>query len=367
MRLSGDRLFALLTLLLVGGGLAVFFSASLGLLASGDSLTKIAATQVVAGLVIGACALIAMRSVPYRDIARYALYVYLFTLFLTLIVFIPGVGASANGAARWINIRFTTIQPAEFLKFGVILFFAAYLAKYQKQLRSFRYGLGGFAVIVGIPAAVLLAQPNTSTTFIVLLTCIIMYFLSGAPLRDFAIIILVALIGVSSLIAVRPYALHRIDTFLHPASDPTGAGYQIQQALIAIGSGRMLGRGFGQGVEKFNYLPEPTGDSVFAVIGEELGFVGAVFFVLLFAAFAGRGLAIAGEAPDLFGSLLATGLTLTIALSALVNMGAMLGIVPLTGLPLPFVSHGGTALMMALASVGLILNVAAHRTKRKAA
>lgn len=365
MKLAGDRLFAILTILLVAGGLAVFFSASLGLLASGvSSLAKIAATQLFLGLFLGLIALCLMRFFPYKDISRYALWLYIGVILFTLLVFIPHVGATANGAARWINVGFTTIQPAEFLKFGVIIFFAAYLGRYQKKLGELRYGLLAYAGIIGVPAAILLAQPNTSTTFIVLLTSFVMYFLAGAPLRDFAIIITIAVIAVGGLVSVRPYALARITTFLHPAADPTGAGYQIQQALIAIGSGGVFGRGFGQGVEKFSYLPEPTGDSVFAVIGEEFGFIGTVLFVILFAAFAGRGLAIAAEAPDLFGALLATGLTLVISLSALVNMGAMLSILPLTGLPLPFVSHGGTALMMALASVGLILNVAAHRKRR---
>ncbi|MBU6323714.1 MAG: cell division protein FtsW [Patescibacteria group bacterium] len=366
MKLAGDRLFAIITLLLVSGGLAVFFSASLGVLASGTvSLSRIAITQLVLGLVLGLGALVALRFTPYRQLSRYAFPVYVGTLLFTLLVFVPGIGASANGASRWIDVRFTTIQPAEFLKFGVILFFAAYLAKNQRRLSEWKVGLLGFAGIVGVPAVILLAQPNTSTTFIVGVTCFLMYFLSGAPLRDFAIIIAIGVIGVGSLIAVRPYALARITTFLHPASDPTGAGYQIQQALIAIGSGRVIGRGFGQGVQKFNYLPDPIGDSVFATMGEEFGFIGSVLFVLLFVAFMLRGLAIAGQSADLFGALLVIGLTLTISLSAFVNMGAMLGILPLTGLPLPFVSHGGTALMMALASVGLILNVAARRSKAR--
>ncbi len=364
MKLAGDRLFALITLFLVVGGLAVFFSASLGQLANGDaSLSRIAVTQLVLGLFLGILALIALRFAPRRLIAQYAPHLYGLTVLLTLLVFLPGIGASAYGAARWINAGFTTIQPAEFLKFGVIVFFASYLARNQRQLGDFRKGLLAFAAIVGVPAIILLAQPNTSTTFIVLLTTMVMYFIAGAPLRDFLIIVLIGAVSVGALIAVRPYALARITTFMHPAEDPTGAGYQIQQSLIAIGSGRLLGRGFGQGVQKFNYLPEAAGDSVFAVIGEEFGFVGTVLIVLLFAAFALRGLRIAAQASDLFGALLATGLTLAISLSAFVNMGAMLSILPLTGLPLPFVSHGGTALMMALASVGLILNVAAHRKR----
>jgi cell division protein FtsW (lipid II flippase) len=159
--------------------------------------------------------------------------------------------------------------------------------------------------------------------------------------------------------------MNRVQTFLDPSENALTTGYQIQQSLIAIGSGGLVGRGYGQSVQKFNYLPEPVGDSVFAVFGEEFGFLGTVLLVLLFTAFAARGLMIAADAANTFGALAAAGLTLMITLSAFMNIGAMLGILPLTGLPLPFISHGGTALLSVLASVGIILNVAAHRTKKR--
>ncbi len=198
------------------------------------------------------------------------------------------------------------------------------------------------------------------------LTAAAMYFLAGAPLRDFAILLTIAVVGVVVLVMMRPYLLNRVKTFIHPQDNGLTSGYQIQQSLIAIGSGGLLGRGFGQSVEKFNYLPEPDGDSVFAVYGEEFGFIGTILLVLLFTAFAARGFAIAAGAATAFGSFAATGLTLLITLSAFMNISAMLGILPLTGLPLPFISHGGTALLAALASVGVILNIAANRPKTRA-
>jgi len=209
-------------------------------------------------------------------------------------------------------------------------------------------------------------MPNTSTMLIIGVSCAAMYFLAGAPWRDFVIMIVGSIIVLGAAVAVRPYLRSRVETFIHPKNNAQTSGYHIQQSLIAIGSGKLSGRGYGQSVQKFNYLPEAESDSVFAVYGEEFGFIGTVLLVLLFVAFAMRGLIIAGEAASLFGSLAVTGLTLLITFSAFLNIGALLGILPLTGLPLPFISHGGTALMAALTSVGIILNVAANRTKRKA-
>ncbi|KND51999.1 MAG: cell division protein FtsW [Parcubacteria bacterium C7867-001] len=363
--LSGDRLFALIVGILVFGGIAMFLSASLGLLARvNGSPWHIALTQLALGLIPGLIALATIRFMPPVWVQRLVLPFFIASLLLTLAVFIPGVSHTANGATRWIDLGFVTVQPAEFLKVGTILMLSAYLASMKGKLKDPRYGLLGFGVIVGIPALLLLLQPNTSTVLIIGATSVALYFIAGAPLRDFAIIFLIAIVGLSALVAARPYLMQRVQTFINPSENALTSGYQIQQSLIAIGSGGFIGRGFGQSAQKFNYLPEPVGDSVFAVLGEEFGLVGTIFIVLLFTAFAARGLMIASESASAFGSLAATGLTLIITLSAFLNIGAMLGVLPLTGLPLPFVSHGGTALLVALASVGLILNIAAHRTKR---
>ena len=245
-------------------------------------------------------------------------------------------------------------------KLAFVIVLAWWLAPRARQLTGYKNGLLPFSIILLIPTVLLLAQPNTSIALLIIATGISMYFAAGAPWRDFGILALVAVIAFGTVVLVRPYVLERIKTFIDPSANSLGSGYQIQQSLIAIGSGGLLGRGFGQSIEKFNYLPEPDGDSVFAVFAEETGFVGATFSSS-FCRAAARGIVIAGNSRELFGGLLALGFSFIIILQAFINMCAMLGIIPLTGLPLPFVSHGGTALMAALIMCGLILNVAAHR------
>lgn len=361
----GDRIFALLVIGLVTIGTATFLSASLGLLARQNAnLGHLATTQLVLGLIPGIGLLVFLRLIKPALLQKWALPFYVFSLLLTALVFIPHIGVHTNGASRWLDIGPITVQPAEFLKISVVLMFALYLSKMKSKLDDFRYGLGGFGVVVGIPCLLLLMQPNTSTVLVLGATTTAMYFVAGGPKRDFFILLVTALVGLGLLIAIRPYLLQRITTFMHPANDSLASGYQIQQSLIAIGSGGFLGRGYGQSVQKFNYLPEAVDDAIFAVYAEEFGFVGTIFLLLLFLALATRGLYIASTASSLFGSLTVTGLTLVITISALLNIGAMLSIFPLTGLPLPFISHGGTALLAALASVGIILNIASHKGKR---
>ncbi len=366
-RLSGDRIFAMLLVIIVVLGLAMFASATLGLLArAGQSPWHIAFSQIFLGFVPGFAALTFLRFAKPEWITKGIVPFYVFSILLTLLVFIPHLGYHTNGASRWIQIGSFTVQPAEFLKIAVVLMLAHYLANAKSQLKDFKRGLSAFALIVGIPSLILLAQPNTSTTMIIGASCVALYFLAGAPWRDFAIIAVTALLALALLVAVRPYLLGRILTFIDPARAPLSSGYQIQQSLIAVGSGGFAGRGYGQSVQKFNYLPEPNGDSIFAVYAEEFGFLGSSLLVILYVLFATRGFMIASEASNTFGSLTATGLTLLIILSAFMNIAAMLGIMPLTGLPLPFISQGGTALLCALASVGIILNIAAHRTRKAA-
>ena len=359
---SGDKIFFLLVLGITLAGFAIFSSATLGMLArESSSVSKDILLQAGLGIGLGFVALLCARVIPFAQLKRFSPYVYALTLLFTALVFIPGIGLHANGATRWINIGFTTVQPAEFLKIGLILVLAWWLAPRARQLTSVTQGLLPFIVILAVPSALLLAQPNTSTTMLLVVTGSVMYFAAGAPWRDFFVLLLITIVVIGSIILLRPYTLQRVKTFIDPSANALGSGYQIQQSLIAIGSGGLLGRGFGQSVEKFNYLPEPDGDSVFAVFAEETGFVGAIILLFLFVALAARGIVISGNSRDLFGGLIALGFSVIIILQAGVNMGAMLGIIPLTGLPLPFVSHGGTALLATLIMCGLILNVAAHR------
>ena len=361
--LSGDRVFLMLVLAIALAGLAIFSSAALGLLArENSSVSHDILLQAGLGLGLGFLAFLLARAISLSWVKRAAPYLYLLTLLFTALVFVPHIGFHSGGATRWVNLGFTTVQPAEFLKIGFVLVLAWWLAPRARPLANPKKGLIPFIAIIALPTALLLAQPNTSTTLLILTTGAVMYFVAGAPWRDFGILALGVVLALGIVILVRPYVLERIKTFINPSANSLSSGYQIQQSLISIGSGGLFGEGFGQGVEKFNYLPEPDGDSVFAVFAEETGFVGATVLLALFVALAARGIVIAGKSRDLFGGLIALGFSFIIILQAFINIGAMLGVIPLTGLPLPFISHGGTALMATLLMCGFILNVAAHRT-----
>lgn len=352
----------MLVLAIVLAGLAIFSSAALGLLArESSSLSRDIMLQAGLGFGLGFLALVLARVVPLEKIRYLSPYIYVASIIFTAIVFVPGIGLHANGATRWIDIGFTTVQPAEFLKIGFVLALAWWLAPRARQLSSVKNGLIPFSAMILLPTALLLAQPNTSNALLIIATGVCMYFAAGAPWRDFGILALFTILAFGTIVLVRPYALERVKTFIDPSANSLTSGYQIQQSLIAVGSGGLFGRGFGQGVEKFNYLPEPDGDSVFAVFAEETGFVGSIILLLLFVALAARGIVIAGNSRELFGGLIALGFSFIIILQAFVNIGAMLGMIPLTGLPLPFISHGGTALMAVLIMCGLVLNVASRR------
>ncbi len=355
-------MFFVLTLSAAFAGFAIFASAALGLLArESSSVSRDILLQASLGLGLGLIALFIARAISLASVRMAAPYLYALTLILTALVFVPGIGLTANGATRWIDLGFTTVQPAEFLKIGFVLILAWWLAPRAKQLANPKKGLLPFIAILALPAALLLAQPNTSTTILFVFTGAVMYFVAGAPMRDFGILAFLLIAAIGVVIFFRPYVLDRIQTYINPSANSLGSGYQIQQSLIAIGSGGLIGRGFGQSVGKFNYLPEPAGDSVFAVFAEETGFVGAVLLLALFLGLVSRGIVIAGDSRDLFGGLVALGFSVLIILQMFINIGAMLGIIPLTGLPLPFVSHGGTALLAVLLMCGLILNVSANR------
>jgi cell division protein FtsW len=352
----------MLVITLALAGLAISSSATLGLLArESSSVSKDILLQTGFGFGFGFAAFFLARLVPLLQVKRFAPYLYVLSLIFTLLVFIPGIGFHAGGATRWINLGFTTVQPAEFLKIGFVLALAWWLAPRARQLANPRKGLIPFVLLLAVPAAILLAQPNTSTVMLLAATGSVMYFVAGAPWRDFGFLAVGIVIALGVVVIARPYVLERVKTFIDPSANSLGSGYQIQQALIAIGSGGLGGRGFGQSIEKFNYLPEPDGDSVFAVFAEETGFIGAVLLILLFVGLSARGIVIAGNSTDLFGGLVALGFSFLIIFQAFINISAMLGIVPLTGLPLPFISHGGTALAATLLMCGLVLNVAAHR------
>lgn len=356
-----DTIFLWLTVALVAVGFFIFISASLGLYArEGIEFSRVIFNQIFFGIVLGALALYAMSRVHYKFWRKYAFYIFLASVLFTLLVFIPGVGFSHGGATRWISVGPFSIQPAEFLKIGFVIYFATWLSGIGNKVQTFLHGLLPLIILFVIIAIPLLLQPDTGTFLVIVATGLGMYIVAGGKWLHLGALTGSGILALGGLALIRPYLKARIMTFLDPSIDPTGAGYQIQQSLIAIGSGQWSGRGIGQSVQKFNYLPEPVGDSIFAVFAEEWGFIGSLLLIALFLAFALRGLKIASGAPTVFARLLVTGLILLMVVQSFINIASMLSIFPLTGMPLIFVSQGGTALLIALASVGIILNVSKY-------
>jgi len=359
---SIDTLLVILIGLLVAAGFLIFSSASLGLMArEGATFGSVAFSQFVFGVLGGGAAFLLMNNVYYRHWRKYAFYIFLVSLIATAAVFIPGIGMNHAGATRWLNLGFVTIQPSEFLKLGFVIYMATWLSGVHDKIGEWKYGLLPFAGIIGAVGVIMLMQPDTDTFMIMAFAGMSMYLVAGARWRDISIIILGGVIMLGTIALVRPYIMDRLTTFMHPESDPLGSGYQINQSLIAIGTGGLTGRGFGQSIQKFEYLPEPIGDSIFAVYAEEFGFVGASLLIFMLIFLTLRGYRIATEAGDMFGTLLIIGFMTIIIGQAFLNIGAMLAVAPLSGLPLPFISHGGTALMATLASLGIVINVSKYR------
>ena len=357
MRRSVDTPFLLVICVLVVSGLLIFTSAALGLLARGGaSFTSVATSQVLLGLVSGGIALVVLSHIDYRLWRTWTPYFFALALALTALT-LTHFGISMKGASRWLALGPISFQPQEVLKFASIAFLAALYASRVRDIRTFRAGILPLILIAGAASLVLLLQPNTAGVVIICGSCAAMLFAAGGRISHILVLFMIGVVIVGALALERPYLRARFETFFNPGRDAQGSGYQVQQSLIAIGSGGFWGRGFGQSIEKFSYLPEPIGDSIFAVVGEEFGFVGSTALVFLFAAFALLGLRIAARAPDTFGSLLVIGLVVLIAGQSFINIASAIGILPLSGEPLIFVSHGGTALAIALAEVGVILSV----------
>lgn len=361
-----DRILLTLTLTLVVVGFLIFSSASLGLLArEGARFSSVAFSQIVFGIIGGGTALFIMSQIHYRWWRKFALPIFISTLIGTLLVFVPGIGMSHGGASRWILLGGFSLQPSELLKIGFIIYMATYLSGITKVIHTFRFGTLPFLIIIGITGSILLLQPDTDTFLIMGVAATAMFLTAGGRWRDVALMAAGAVVLLVLLAVTRPYLMDRFTSFLDPEADPQGSGYQIQQSLIAVGSGGITGRGFGQSIQKFSYLPEPIGDSIFAVYAEEFGFIGTVLLIMLYTFFAFRGLKIATASPDLFGMLLVVGFVTLIIIQAFFNMASMVALAPIMGLPLPFMSHGGTALLTLLAAVGIILNVSKYQKVRR--
>jgi cell division protein FtsW len=357
-----DYIFLTITTILVIFGAFMFFSASLGVLARNkDIFYSILLSQYGLGLLGGAIALYIGTRIPYRFWRKHAGVLLILAIGLTALVFVPHLGIMHGGARRWISILGVSFQPVEFLKIAFVIYMAAWLSWAKKRIESPLYGILPLIIVLGIIASVLVFQPDTKSLILMCSTGLGMLFLSGTPIKHILGFGAVAVILFVVFALTTPYLQKRVQTFLHPANDPTGSSYQLQQSLIALGSGGASGRGFGQSIQKFNYLPEPQGDSIFSVIGEEFGFMGTTIIIILYMLFAMRGLWIAQRSPDTFSGLFASGLVILITLQSFMNIASITGLFPLTGVPLVFMSQGGTSLLISLGAVGIILRISKER------
>jgi cell division protein FtsW len=358
-----DNFFLTIVLVLIFLGLAMFISASFGILARNPkTFYSILTSQLVLGLICGLIGMFLALKIDYKFWRKYSFYIFLFSILLTAAVFIPKLGWSHGGAQRWISLGpLGSFQPAEILKFAFVIYFAAWLSWIKHKVKDFKFGILPLFLMLGLIAFILFKQPDTKSFILITITGISMIYLAGVPVKYIFSIGLIVTIGLSVLVFFTPYLQKRIQTFINPASDSLGSSYQIQQSMIALGSGGILGRGYGQSIQKFNYLPEPQGDSIFAVLGEELGFVGTVATIILYVLFALRGLRIANRSPDLFSRLLVSGIVILITAQSFMNIASIIGVIPLTGVPLVFMSHGGTSLMIYLIALGIVLQISKHQ------
>lgn len=365
-----DFVLFVTVLVMLGAGLIMVFSASSpsALSKTGSSYTYVK-TQAISAL-LGIVAMLAISKIPYKTWEKFSGFiVYFASIILLLAVKIPKLGYEANGAYRWINLGFTTFQPSEIVKIAMILFFARYLTENKRNIHKFKEGFV-FPILWIIPIVLILVlvQSHLSATLVIVMIIAILMLMAGTRLRYFltAGSILVVLAGVALYVAATvfgegAYRLKRITSFLDPWSDPTDSGFQIIQSLYAIGSGGLFGVGLGNSTQKYLYIPEPQNDFIYSIIAEELGFVGCIGIIALFGIFIWRGVLIAMKAPDSYSSLVAIGITSLIGLQAIINIAVVTSSIPNTGMPLPFFSYGGTALLILLCSIGILLNISRYQ------
>ena len=362
MRAHGvDRILFITTLLLVAVGLFIVASASSGL-----SMKRFGTPyyffihQLVAGAGIGIFLLFGAQHIPYKYWKSFAPFFLIASIFLMALLFVPTFGITHGGAVRWLDFGLFSFQPSEILKFSFLLYLASWLAAKKKEVRTMSFGLVPFLLMIAFSGAFLIFEPDVGTLGVLSLTSAFLFFLGGGRLSHLVIVMLLGVLLLGMLIYAEPYRFSRFAVFLNPSLDRQGIGYQLNQALVAIGSGGIGGKGFGFSFQKLHLLPEPAGDSVFAIVAEESGFVGSLVLLFLFLLFFWRGMLIAQRSRDTFAKLLASGITLLIFIQVVINTGSLLGLLPLTGIPLPFVSYGGTNLAVHLALVGVLLNISKY-------
>jgi cell division protein FtsW len=339
-----------------------FLLTFLGLLAVADSSAPLAirnfadkffyARQQAVGAFLGLAVMIILSRINYKFWEKIATPLFFLSVLSLVLVFVPGLGIKVLGASRWVKIGFLTFQPSEIVKFSLVIYLAKVFSKGKK--------IASYLAPVVLVSAIIMLQPDLGTTAIIVSFSMAQVFVSGVDLLRLAVAGIVGISGLFVLILTSGYRKERLMTFLKETKNPLDEGYHIRQILLALGSGGFWGVGLGQSRQKFLFLPETATDSIFAVIAEEVGFLGSGVLILLFAFFVVRGISIAKKAPDKFSFLLATGITSWIGVQIFLNIASMVALVPLTGIPLPFFSFGGTALVMILSATGILLNISRY-------
>jgi cell division protein FtsW len=309
---------------------------------------------------VGVVAMFFIMNVDYWTWRTWAKMLVIVCFILLLAVLVPGIGMERNGSRSWIGVGAFSIQPSEFMKLAMIAFLAKFLSENQKKITSFKRGLLPSLAFVFTAFALIMLQPDLGTGTVMVGTCIVMIFVAGARISHFGLLGLLGVAGFAALVLSAPYRIKRITSFLNPWEDPLGSGFQIIQSLYAIGPGGLFGLGLGQSRQKFFYLPEPQTDFIFAILAEELGFIGGSLIILLFGLLLWRGVRIALGAPDQYGSYLAIGIITMVAIQVMINIGVVTGLMPVTGITLPFLSYGGSSLTLMLMAVGVLLNISRY-------
>lgn len=359
-----DIVFFILVLVLLAFGLIMLFSASYAnaYYYKGNSFKYISRQAVFA--VLGIIAMLVISRIDYHFWRKLAPLVFLVAL--VLMIFVLFTKGDENGIKRWIIIGSFQFQPSEIMKFGIILLFSAMISVNYKKMSTFKYGVIPYLLILGVVAFLMYMEPHLSGTILILGIGAVLMFVGGTRPRWF--IMLGGVIAVFLTVALtvgKDYMGDRFYYWLHPFTDPMDKTLQTDQSLLSIGSGGLLGLGLGKSKQKYMYLPEPQNDFIFAIVCEELGFIGAVIVILLFILFVYKGFSIASKSPDKFGMLLCVGVAAQVGVQALLNIAVVTNSIPNTGISLPFFSYGGTALTMQLAEIGVILNVSRHAAMEK--
>lgn len=356
-RRHGDYWLLFIALLLSLIGLAMISSASVVISYDRYGYNTYFLTKQAISLGLGIILMIIFSAIPYKFWEKYATQILILGLILLTLVFIPGLGQTIGGATRWIQIGPFSLQPSEIIKLLYFIYLAAWLASKKEQIRHISTGVLPFLIILGLLIFLIMKQPNLSTVLVITSTAAMMFFIAGASLTHLVMGGSLGIIFFLGLIKSASYRMSRLTTFFNPLSDPLGAGYQITQSFIAIGSGGLWGLGFGQSRQKYLYLPQPHIDSIFAIICEELGWLRAMAIIILMAVLIYKIFSLALSLRDPFARILSAGIGFWIAFQTFVNIGATSGLLPLTGIPLPFISYGGSSLIALMAGIGLLYNI----------